>query len=329
MTRFYSNSKKQIILNRRDKIENWLELKAKGVDDKTLESVLKISRATFYRWNRAYTHYNLKGLRPKSTRPERVRQPEVLTKDMLAIIRTLREEHPFFGKVKIHALCKQQGINISLSSVGRALKYFMDKDIITRVSILKGSKIRKNIRKFTNSYSKRLPNYHKAPIQIDHTIINLREVEQRVFVGYDRVSKNTCCKAYKQATSDNAADFLEFLISQWPYKPTELQVDGGSEFRANFEIACEKNNIKLFVLPPRSPKLNGGVERYNQTLQDEFFLPKYNELPTDVELLNKELYKWQKYYNEERPHRSLLDKQGLPISPVQFLKQNSLKCIEP
>ena len=329
MTRFYSNSKKQIILNRRDKIEHWLELKAKGVDDKTLQSVLKISRATFYRWNKAYRYYDLKGLRPKSTRPERVRQPEVLTKDMIAIIRRLREEHPFFGKVKIHALCKQQGINISLSSVGRALHYLIERHIVLSVGILKCKKERKFIRKFSNSYSKRLPKYHKSPIEIDHTIINLRGTEQRVFVAYDRISRFCLCKSYRRATADNASNFLEYIVPHWPYKPRELQVDGGSEFRASFENACEVNNIKLFVLPPRSPKLNGGVERYNQTLQDEFFLLRYNELPTDTELLNKELNKWQKYYNEERPHRSLLNEQGLPISPVQFLKQTSLKCIEP
>ena len=79
-----------------------------------------------------------------------MRQPDVLTNDVLATIRSLREQHPFFGKVKIHALCVEQGLSISLSSVGRALHYLMKRDIITPVTVLKGNKERRFIRKFTS-----------------------------------------------------------------------------------------------------------------------------------------------------------------------------------
>lgn len=324
MTRKYSNSKRPILLKRKKIIEDWLELKSKGVDDDTLQRIFKISRATFFRWNRGFKSRGLYGLMPKSTRPIHVRQPSVLTNSILAKIRAFREAYPFYGKVKIHALCLKHGISLSQASVGRALHYFMKKDLITPIPILKCSKERKFIRKFTNSYSQRLPKHHKSPIQLDHTIINLRGTEHRVFVAYDTFSKFALCKSYKHATSNNASDFLNLLLKHWPYKPTELQVDGGSEFRASFELSCKTNNIKLFVLPPRSPKLNAGVERYNQTLQDEYFLPNYNELPTQVDLLNQKLFEWQKYYNESRPHRSLLDKCGVPISPKDFLKSHML-----
>lgn len=322
MTRFYSNSKKHILLDRKDKIELWLELKAKGLDDNTLQRVVKISRATFFRWNRQYCAKGLYGLMPKSTKPLRLRPKEVLTKDILAKIKSLRLLHPHFGKVKIHSLLVEQGYTLSLSSVGRALHYFIHKGLIVPVPVLKDHKQRKFIRKFTRSYSKRLPKQHKTSIELDHTIINLQGKAQRVFVAYDRASKFTLSKAYPHATSGNAADFLTFITAHWPYQPTELQVDGGSEFRGCFEYACKINNIRLFVLPPRSPKLNGGVERYNQTLQDEFFLPNYHTLPTDIQELNKELAKWQKYYNEFRPHRSLVDKRGIPMSPLQFIQSH-------
>lgn len=324
MTRKYSNSKRPLLLHRQQIIEHWLELKSQGVDDKTLQHVLKISRATFFRWHREYKSRGLYGLMPKSTRPLHLRQPRTLTNDIIAKIRALREQYPYFGKVKIHALCIRQGIDISLSSVGRALHYLMQRAIITPVPLLKCQRERKYIRNFTLSYSKRLPKYHKSPIQLDHTIINIRDTEHRVFVAYDRASKFTLCKSYKQATSANAADFLQYILAHWPYSPSELQVDGGSEFRADFELACQQYNIKLFVLPPRSPQLNGGVERFNQTLQDECFLPGYHTLPTATELLNSELEKWIKYYNEFRPHRSLLDNQGLPTSPLLFFQSHML-----
>lgn len=40
-----------------------------------------------------------------------------------------------------------------------------------------------------------------------------------------------------------------------------IQIDGGSQFMAESETACKDAGLALNVLPPRSPKLNGAVER--------------------------------------------------------------------
>ncbi|HEU65721.1 MAG TPA: hypothetical protein ENN57_03530 [Chloroflexi bacterium] len=55
-----------------------------------------------------------------------------------------------------------------------------------------------------------------------------------------------------------------------PFPVKAIQVDGGSEFEAIFEEECQKRNIRLFVLPPNSPKLNGCVERAHLTHTEEF-----------------------------------------------------------
>ena len=47
--------------------------------------------------------------------------------------------------------------------------------------------------------------------------------------------------------------------------------DGGSEFAAEFEEACQQKQLPLFVLPPKSPKLNGHVERSHRTHNEEFY----------------------------------------------------------
>ena len=47
MTRKYSNSKRPLLLKRQQIIEHWLELKSQGVDERTLQEVLKISRTTW------------------------------------------------------------------------------------------------------------------------------------------------------------------------------------------------------------------------------------------------------------------------------------------
>ena len=70
-----------------------------------------------------------------------------------------------------------------------------------------------------------------------------------------------------------------------PYPLKAIQIDGGSEFIAEFETTGTERNPRLYILPPRSPKLNGDVERYNQTWRYEFH--GCVELPNDIEKIAK------------------------------------------
>jgi hypothetical protein len=49
------------------------------------------------------------------------------------------------------------------------------------------------------------------------------------------------------------ADYLDRMLKRLPFHVARIQIDGGSEFRADFETYCEKG-LALFVLPPCSPK---------------------------------------------------------------------------
>jgi transposase InsO family protein len=52
-------------------------------------------------------------------------------------------------------------------------------------------------------------------------------------------------------------------------------------------------------IKPRSPQLNGNVERSHRTDKDEFYqLLTYTD---DVDL-NHKLAQWEKFYNYDRPH---------------------------
>ena len=110
--------------------------------------------------------------------------------------------------------------------------------------------------------------------------------------------------------------FLDTLQHRMPFPIRALQVDGGSEFAADFEAACQQRGLHLFVLPPRSPKLNGAVERANRTHTEEF----YQVTPCSLEMnpLNRELRQWEKIYHTVRPHQAL----GY-LTPLQFLRQHS------
>ena len=93
-----------------------------------------------------------------------------------------------------------------------------------------------------------------------------------------------------------------------------LPVDGGGEFAAQFEAACQARGLQLFVLPPRSPKLNGHVERANRTHTEEFY--ELTPCSLSIAQLNGQLQAWERTYNTVRPHQSL----GY-LTPQEFLAQ--------
>jgi len=56
----------------------------------------------------------------------------------------------------------------------------------------------------------------------------------------------------------NAADLLRQISKDT--NSEQIQVDGGTEFRGTLETACKEIGLRLFVLTPRSSKLNGHIE---------------------------------------------------------------------
>jgi transposase/transposase-like protein len=317
------NKRRAVALERLEKLELYEELHAQGACSSSLFKTLKISRATYFRWKRAYGSRGLYGLAPRSTRPHKLRPKEALTPHMVAKIKELRNQNPMFGKVKIHYLLQTQGVLLSVSSVGRALKFLAGRKLVVPVVILKCAKERKIIRSFNESHSKRLPKNYRAQVQVDHTVVNLHGIELKQFVAVEKNSRYCVSQVYDRADSLSAADFLFKMLREFPMNINDIQVDGGSEFRDKFEDACKHKKLPLFVLPPNSPKINGKVERLNQTWKDEFYLLNYDALPTDIDLLNDKIKVWQKYYNEVRPHRGFEKILKQVFTPSDYIKSVS------
>jgi transposase InsO family protein len=90
------------------------------------------------------------------------------------------------------------------------------------------------------------------------------------------------------------------------------RVDNGAEFMAEFEQACATRGIRRFVLPPRSPKLHGTVERANRTHTEEFY--ELTDAETGLASLQAALRDWETVYNTVRPQQAL----GYP-TPAEYL----------
>ena len=152
-------------------------------------------------------------------------------------------------------------------------------------------------------------------VQVDTLDLRpLPGVVLKQFTARDVVSRWDVLMAASQATAHSASRFLDILQERMPFPIRAIQVDGGSEFQAVFEEACQQRGIRLFVLPPHSPKLNGHVERANRTHTEEFY--EVAHLPWSVAELNQHALAWERVYNTVRPHQALGYK-----TPKQFLEE--------
>ena len=141
-------------------------------------------------------------------------------------------------------------------------------------------------------------------VQVDHMTVTKNGRTFKHFQAWERKSKILVAQVYSRARSKDAAKFLKELAKKAPYKILSIQVDVGSEFMKEFEETCQELGIELFILPPASPKYNGGVERANRILREEFYEnPKL--LADSIGAMRYELQKMLKKYNEYRPHYAL------------------------
>ena len=277
-----------------------------------------ISRQTFYRWKRRYDPQNLRTLEAGSHRPHRRRHP-TWTAEQAERVRRLREQYPRWGKDKLAVLLRREGWPVSVSMVGRILTSLRQRGVLSapllfRVKRRRGTANRPWALRKPNDYAVQKPG---DLVQLD--TMDLRPapgVVLKQFTARDVVSRWDVIEVHGRATSTAASLFLDTLQRRLPFPLRALQVDGGSEFAALFEALCQQRGIRLFVLPPRSPKLNGRVERANRTHTEEFYEITPCSLP--ITQLNRELEAWERTYNTVRPHQAL----GY-LTPHEFLAQSS------
>jgi putative transposase len=278
-----------------------------------------ISRQTFYRWQRRYDPYDLTSLEERSHCPHHRRQPTWSFPLEEKVLR-LRLQFPRWGKDKLAVLLRRQHLPVSTSMVGRILTRLKQHGRLVEPPRSGVAGSRRALR--PRPYAVRKPKQYAVSqpgdlVQVDTLDVRpLPGVIFKQFTARDVVSRWDVIQAHTRATAQTAAQFLDTLQHRMPFPIRAVQVDGGSEFAAEFELACQQRGLHLFVLPPRSPKLNGAVERANRTHTEEFYQVTLCSL--EMKKLNRELRQWERIYNTVRPHQSL----GY-LTPQQFLRQAS------
>jgi len=272
------------------------------------------SRPTLYRWLARYDRHRLESLEDRSSRPHHRRRP-TWTLAQLVAVRRVRLAYPRWGKDKLAVLLRREGLALSVSMVGRIL------DRLRATGELREPphrRISARKRAWRRPHAVRKPAGFSAAqpgdlVQVD--TLDVRPVPGQVlkqFTARDVVSRWDVLELASTASARSAVAILDALAARMPFAVRAISVDNGSEFMAGFEQACAERGIVLYTLPPRSPKLNGSVERANGTHTTEFY--EVTDAEPTLADLRPALLAWEAVYNTVRPHQAL----GY-LTPAEYL----------
>jgi putative transposase len=284
---------------RRATVARWRQAIADGLSAGNAAKAVGVPLSTLYRWQ--------KQPQPRSRRPRRMRA-KTWTPALIEALEGLRLDHPMWGKAKLGPLLRRQGFIVSDSTVGRIIAYLVARGVVERVPTLRRRK-GAGARQWRRKHALRLPKGKKPStpgelVQVDTLSVNVRPDKAiKHFTAYDPVARFTAAKAFAAATAGCAKTFLDKLVGAFPFAVKGIQVDGGSEFMAEFEQACKDKGLALFVLPPKRPQLNGAVERAQGSWRYEFYA--CHDLPHRLVRLNQHIDAFAHLYNHYRPHGAL------------------------
>ena len=301
------------------KIATYQELRAEGCSEATALRAIGWSRSAYFRWQARYRADGVKGLAAKSRRPRRT-HPARWTRAQEWAVWRMRKRYPFMGKKRLRVMLDREGMTLSESTIGRILTKGVRLRRITPCAFCRGRVAATRRRTFTQGHAQRWTPATKAArpgqwVQIDHMSVSRDGDTLKEFKATCPIGKQLVVRVYSRATANNARRFLEAVREDLPYPLRSIQVDGGGEFRAEFEDACQALNVPLAVLPPKCPQLNGVVERANDSSRTEFWNLYDGNLT--VKDAAPALAEYQHFYNHVRPHYAL----DL-LTPMEYLRKN-------
>ena len=275
------------------------------------KKAFKVSKTTLYRWQKTLTDHQgkISSLLPKSTRPRHLRRMATDSR-VIEYIQKLREEHYRLGKRKIKVLLDRYCFNlrietISVSTIGKVIKrnhLFFQKQGRLYHNPNSGWAKRKPAKRLRVRYSPKPTDF--SHLQMDTVFKMIEGVKSYLYSAIDIKLKFALSLAYPKLNSQNTLDFFKKVELVYPLKIKSVQTDNGLEFLGVFDQHLIKRNIPHFFIYPRCPRINGVVERYQRTIQEEFLEP-HSDLIHYPKLFNDKLAEYLLFYNLERPHQAL------------------------
>ena len=118
------------------------------------------------------------------------------------------------------------------------------------------------------------------------------------FTAIDDCTRIRVLKVYDACNQRTAIRFIDDVLRRLPFRVHVVQTHNGAEFQSAFHWQLEGMDIRHVYIRPRTPHLNGKVERSHRVDDQE-------SISDNIQLFNEKLREWQNYYNYHRPHGAL------------------------
>lgn len=239
--------------------------------------------STFSRWWAAWERHDRKALADRSHRPHR--SPTALPGRVLDIIRGAHRKLGL-GVKRLHAYLTKAGlVSCSLSSVYRVLR---------RAGAL--SPCRRRPKPHWQRYSKALPG-ERAQMDLLYLPDGLYQLTL-----VDDCSRVLAATVLTKRTCAAVCDALPRLLGSIPFPIRCIQTDNGPEFSDALTGLLRRTGIRHVRIRPRTPHLNGKVERVQRTVREEHW---DGVVGGPVSEWEKELQAYVRFYNNKRLHSAL------------------------
>lgn len=244
-----------------------------------------ISRPTLRKWLRRYDAEGDAGLTERSRRPCRSPARKIGESETELIVRLRGERRLGVKRLRIE-LERLHGLRFAVSTLHKVLT----------AQGLSALPRKRRVRHVPKRYSRPVPGER---VQLDSCKIRPGLWQ---FTAIDDCSRYLVAGLAPRRSAAAALTFLEQMFEEMPFAVQRVQTDRGTEF---FAEAVQRRlmvwSVKFRPIPPRSPHLNGKVERAQRTVLEEFWATVDSRAPDVADQLSQ----WVHHYNWHRPHEGL------------------------
>lgn len=291
-----------------------------------------VSRQRLGEWYRRWQAEGEAGLEDRSSRP--VRSPNLISDELGDHIEAIRREKKW-GPDRISGYLAGKGISVSPATVHRELKR-RGLNRVRNLDAPTGENMRKTIR-----YE------HGAPGDMLHvdvkkvgmipqgggwwahgrgseaalksrTKANVRRGYTYIHACVDDNSRLAYAECHENEQATTAVEFFEraliFYASHGITTIRQVLTDNGSAYKSNlWKIAMREAGAKHRRTRPHTPRTNGKVERFNQTMKDEWL---YVRVYISEEARREALVPFLNDYNHDRSHTSIGNRPPISRAPT-------------
>jgi transposase InsO family protein len=229
--------------------------------------------------------YQYRVIVTESSRPNH--HPKELPDEIVQQILALRSKTRR-GAEFIHYLLQRDGVAVSLSSVKRTL---------SRHGLTKYSKWKK----WHQSTPRPMPALPGLLVETDTIHDGPPGGQLYIYTLLDVCSRWAYAEPSIRITAAASTRFLAAAVHTLPFYPQTIQTDHGAEFSTWFTKKLQEQNIAHRYSRVGKPNDNAHLERFNRTIQEECIF----RLPRKLEVWQREIPDYLRYYNNERPHMGL------------------------